>query len=78
MLLALVAAGHAVTLMPQLALMGDIAGVAARPVADAELTRTLFIALRAGADRRPALAAVRAAIRGVPSTRTREPVVAFH
>jgi DNA-binding transcriptional LysR family regulator len=78
MLLALVAAGHAVTLMPQLALMGDITGVAARPVADAELTRTLFIALRAGADRRPALAAVRAAIRGVPSTRTREPVVAFH
>jgi DNA-binding transcriptional LysR family regulator len=71
MLLALVAAGHAVTLMPQLALMGDIAGVAARPVADAELTRTLFIALRAGADRRPALAAVRAAIRGVPSARAR-------
>jgi DNA-binding transcriptional LysR family regulator len=63
MLLALVAAGHAVTLLPQLALMGDITGVAARPVADAELTRTLFIALRAGADRRPALAAVRAAIR---------------
>ena len=71
MLLALVDAGHAVTLMPQLALMGDIAGVAARPVADAELTRTLFIALRAGADRRPALAAVRATIRGVPSTRAR-------
>jgi DNA-binding transcriptional LysR family regulator len=69
MLLALVAAGHAVTLLPQLALMGDVAGVAARPVADAELTRTLFTALRAGADRRPALAAVRAAIRGVPSTR---------
>jgi DNA-binding transcriptional LysR family regulator len=65
MLLALVAAGHAVTLLPQLALMGDIAGVAARPVADAELTRTLFTALRAGADRRPALAAVRAALRRV-------------
>jgi DNA-binding transcriptional LysR family regulator len=65
MLLALVAAGHAVTLLPQLALMGDIAGVAARPVADAGLTRTLFTALRAGADRRPALAAVRAAIRQV-------------
>jgi DNA-binding transcriptional LysR family regulator len=69
MLLALVAAGHAVTLLPQLALMGDIAGVAARPVADVELTRTLFTALRAGADRRPALAAVRAAIRRVPPTR---------
>jgi DNA-binding transcriptional LysR family regulator len=68
MLLALVAAGHAVTLLPQLALTGDVAGVAARPVADTELTRTLFTAVRAGADRRPALAAVRAAIRRVLPT----------
>ena len=68
MLLALVAAGHAVTLLPQLALTGDAAGVAARPVADTELTRTLFTAVRAGADRRPALAAVRAAIRRVLPT----------
>jgi DNA-binding transcriptional LysR family regulator len=62
MLLALVATGHAVTLLPELALAGDTAGVAARAVADAELTRTLFTAVRAGADRRPALATVRAAI----------------
>ena len=62
MLLSLAAAGHAVTLLPELALMGDVAGVAARPVAETELTRTLFTAVRAGADRRPALAAVRAAI----------------
>ena len=39
--------------------------MAADPVADAELTRTLFTAVRAGADRRPALAAVRGAIRNV-------------
>lgn len=63
MLLALVAAGHAVTLLPELALAGDIGDVAVRPVADAELTRALFTAVRAGADARPALAAVRAALR---------------
>ena len=60
MLLALVSAGHAVTLLPELALIDEPGGVAVRPVADAELTRTLFTAVRAGADRRPALAAVRA------------------
>jgi DNA-binding transcriptional LysR family regulator len=65
MLLALVAAGHAVTLLPDLALVGDVTGVAVRPVADTRLTRTLFTAVRAGADRRPALAAVRAAITAV-------------
>jgi DNA-binding transcriptional LysR family regulator len=65
MLLALVAAGHAVTLLPELALVGAIGDVAARPVAEARLTRTLFTAVRAGADRRPALAAVRAAISAV-------------
>jgi DNA-binding transcriptional LysR family regulator len=65
MLLALVAAGHAVTLLPELALIGDTARVAARPIADAQLTRTLFTAVRNGADRRPALAAVRAAIGSV-------------
>ena len=63
MLLALVANGHAVTLLPELALLGEIAGVAVRPVADAQLTRTLFTAVREGADRRPALAATRAALR---------------
>jgi DNA-binding transcriptional LysR family regulator len=68
MLLAVVAAGHAVTLLPELAPSGDPDGVAVRPVADAELTRTLFTAVRAGADRRPALAAVRAELRrGSPS-----------
>ena len=70
MLLALVAAGHAVTLLPELALAGDIAGVTVRPIADAELTRTLFTAVRAGADRRPALAALRSALSaGSPSSR---------
>ena len=71
MLLALVASGHAVTLLPELALIGDLDRVAVRPVADADLTRTLFTAVRDGADRRPALAAVRAALRrGSPSSRS--------
>jgi DNA-binding transcriptional LysR family regulator len=71
MLLALVASGHAVTLLPELALIGDLAGVAIRPVADTDLTRTLFTAVRAGADRRPALAAVRTQLRrGSPSSRS--------
>jgi DNA-binding transcriptional LysR family regulator len=70
MLLALVASGHAVTLLPELALLGDVGPVAVRPVADAELTRTLFTAVRAGADRRPALAAVRDSLRrDSPSSR---------
>jgi DNA-binding transcriptional LysR family regulator len=63
MLLALVASGHAVTLLPELALTGDVGGIAVRPVAGIELTRTLFTAVRAGADRRPALAAVRDVLR---------------
>jgi DNA-binding transcriptional LysR family regulator len=73
MLLALVAAGHAVTVLPELALIGNLPGIAVRPVADADLTRTLFTAVRAGADRRPALAAVREALvprPGSPSTRS--------
>jgi len=71
MRLALGAARHAITLRPELALIDAPGGVAVRPVADAELTRTLFTAARAGADRRPALAAVRAEIRrGSPSSRS--------
>jgi DNA-binding transcriptional LysR family regulator len=69
MLLALVAARQAVTLLPELALVGDTDGVVARPVADAAVTRTLLTAVRAGADRRPALAAVRAAIRAAARAR---------
>lgn len=62
MLLALVAGGHAVTLLPEIAFAGGHAGVAVRPLAGLAVDRTVFTATRAGADRRPALAAVRAAI----------------
>ena len=63
MLLALVAHGQAITLLPELALAGAIDGVAVRPIAGADLTRTVFTAARTGSDRRPALAAVRDALR---------------
>jgi DNA-binding transcriptional LysR family regulator len=72
MLLALVEHGHAVTLMPEIALVGAPAGVAARPIAGADLARTVFTAARTGADRRPALKAVRDALRGAA---TRRPAV---
>jgi DNA-binding transcriptional LysR family regulator len=63
MLLALAAHGEAVTLLPQIALYGAPDTVAARPIKGATLTRTLFTAARDGSDRRPALKAVRDALR---------------
>jgi DNA-binding transcriptional LysR family regulator len=69
MLLALVANHEAVTLLPEIALAGAPAGVTARPVAGADLRRTVFTAAREGADRRPALAAVRDALRAAAELR---------
>jgi DNA-binding transcriptional LysR family regulator len=63
MLLALAAHGEAVTLLPQIALYGAPETVAARPIEGAELARTVFTAARTGSDRRPALKAVRNALR---------------
>jgi DNA-binding transcriptional LysR family regulator len=66
MLVGLVAQGHAVTLLPALALRGVPPTVAVRAVAGADLSRTVFTATRTGAGHRPALAAVLAAVgRGV-------------
>lgn len=61
MLLALVAAGEAVTLLPELALVDAPDGVVAQPIEGLE--RTIFTAARAGAAHRPALVAVREALR---------------
>jgi DNA-binding transcriptional LysR family regulator len=69
MLLALVEHREAVTLLPEIALAGAPAGVTARPVAGADLRRTVFTAAREGADRRPALAAVREALRAAAELR---------
>jgi DNA-binding transcriptional LysR family regulator len=63
MLVGLVARGHAITMLPEIAFAGGHEGVIVRPVAGLEANRTVFIATRAGAGHRPALAAVRAALR---------------
>ncbi len=74
MLLALAAHGEAVTLLPAIALYGAPATVAARPIEGAALSRTVFTAARTGSDRRPALKAVRDALRAAaaitPARRT--------
>ncbi len=77
MLLALVAAGQAVTLLPDLVRAGREPAVAVRDVAEARLSRIVFGALRTGSARRPALSALLAALRetaaGLPSAATPAP-----
>jgi DNA-binding transcriptional LysR family regulator len=63
MLLALVAAGQAVTLLPDLVRPDREPNAVARDVAEAPLTRTVYGAIRHGSARRPALNALRAALR---------------
>jgi DNA-binding transcriptional LysR family regulator len=71
---ALAAAGHGVALVPE---MGVAPGVVASPVEDVPARRRVFAAVRAGAERRPALAAILTALessarpRGAPSASTR-------
>jgi len=62
-LFALVRSGHAVTLLPELAGGQADPTLALRDVAEGPLSRTVFTAVRAAAARRPALQAVRAALR---------------
>jgi DNA-binding transcriptional LysR family regulator len=61
-LLALVAHGQAVTLLPDLIGAEREPRVAVRDIAEAPLTRTVFDAIRRGSERRPALRALRAAL----------------
>lgn len=63
LLLALVSNGLAVTLLPDLVGAGREPSVVTRGVAEAPLTRTVFGAIRHGSARRPALNALRAALR---------------
>ncbi|HET6549948.1 MAG TPA: LysR substrate-binding domain-containing protein, partial [Solirubrobacter sp.] len=63
MLLALVANGQAVTLRPDLVRPDREPAVAVRDVAEAPLTRTVFGAIRRGSAGRPAIRALRAALR---------------
>jgi DNA-binding transcriptional LysR family regulator len=68
-LLALVAAGQAVTLLPELVGAERDPRVVVRDVAEAPLTRTVFSAIRPGSARRPALIALRAALRATVELR---------
>jgi DNA-binding transcriptional LysR family regulator len=62
-LLTLVRTGHAVTLMPDLVRAEEDSTLAVRDLAEGPLTRIVFTAVRAATAERPALAAVRAALR---------------
>jgi DNA-binding transcriptional LysR family regulator len=69
-LLALVRSGHAVTLLPDLVRAHDDPTLAVRDLAEGKLTRRVFTTVRATAAERPAIAAVRAALRAaVPKLR---------
>jgi DNA-binding transcriptional LysR family regulator len=61
--LALVAAGQAVTLLPQLVRPDTHPGVAVRAIADGSVHRTIFVATRAADAKRPSVQAFLAAIR---------------
>ncbi len=62
-LLTLVRTGHAVTLLPDLVRAEDDSTLAVRDLAEGPLSRLVFTAVRAATAERPALAAVRAALR---------------
>jgi DNA-binding transcriptional LysR family regulator len=62
-LLALVRSGHAVTLLPDLVRAEDDPTLAVRDLAEGPLTRAVFTAVRTASANRPALRAVRAALR---------------
>lgn len=59
----LVASGHALTFLPEVLTTREDDAVALRALAEGDLRREVFVAIRAGTARRPAVAAVREAIR---------------
>jgi DNA-binding transcriptional LysR family regulator len=61
--LAVVAHGLAVTLLPDIALMGDPQGVAPWPIAEGQVSRTLFAVTRTADAARPSTQALLAAVR---------------
>jgi DNA-binding transcriptional LysR family regulator len=67
LLLALVAHGQCVTLLPDLVHADREPAVVVRDLAEGPLQRTVFVAIRSGSARRPALHALRAALRETAS-----------
>ena len=61
--LALVAAGQALMLMPELVGLDDRPGIAVRALAEGAIDRTIFMATRAADAQRPSIQALRAAVR---------------
>jgi DNA-binding transcriptional LysR family regulator len=61
--LALVARGLAVTMLPELPLPSDPAGIAVRPIAEGPVSRAIFAATRAADAARPSTQALLAAVR---------------
>src|SRR3954451_8351501 len=61
--LALIARGHAVTLLPELALPARRAGVALRRIADGHVERSIYAVARAADEARPSARALRTAVR---------------
>src|ERR687891_2808412 len=61
--LALVARGLAVTMLPELPLPKDLAGLAVRPIAGGPVSRAIFAATRAADAARPSTQALLAAVR---------------
>ncbi len=62
-ILAAVAAGLGVALVPPLALIGDVSGVAVRDLSDLDLNRSIWAAIRRGSGATPGIAAVLSALR---------------
>jgi len=62
-ILAAVAAGLGVALVPPLALIGDVSGVAVRDLSDLDLNRSIWGAIRRGSGTTPGIAAVLHALR---------------
>ncbi len=62
-ILAAVAAGLGVALVPPLALVGDLSGVAIREAYDLDLNRSIWAAIRRGSGGNPGIATVLAALR---------------
>jgi len=62
-ILAAVAAGLGVALVPLMALVGDLSGVAVRNMSDLDLNRSVWAAIRRGSGSNPGIAAVLSALR---------------
>ncbi len=76
-ILAAVAAGLGVALVPPLALVGDLSGVAVRDLVDLDLNRSVWAAIRRGSGSHPGIATVLSALRTAATDATTTPQAAL-